>query len=550
MILVVRTDLSKSVKSKRKSITVDKAKKQFLKELHDATDEIDVQFAYRGYLKLIALGAKTITSKTHKESKNKTDAILDYDGIKTLIECKYNKKFDDKKIKCTALAQAVMYLKGFQDEGIGTNIVFIGNEKECFFLPTRLLEHYFSISNKTFYDEIKWNEYSPSQPDPKLIEFMIKDEELDKQFIMKIADTTFSLKRLLPIMVHIGKNSNVKIPITENNILMALHFFQHNVITDAVHFGQNDLWGVQKRVERIVDLFYNCITYPSMYIDRKRKILISRGDEIKINVNQYDAFFNLFDLHYKPEERDNLVCIKDRLMETIARRRTGAFFTPFIWTKKAHDMISEQFGNDWRTKFVVWDCASGTNNLTRGWGTQFNELYNSTLEQGDIDTVLDMKYGGIVFKFDFLNDCNEKLHPYLLKALRDKKDILFLLNPPYATAGGMVGGKGKGTKTGVAKTLMGKLMREEGFGKSSQQIFAQFFYRIIKYKKEFNVNVKICIFVPPLFMSGEWFDLFREKFYKEFEFKDGILFPASEFEDVKEGWGDSFTIWSSKMGVV
>lgn len=49
------------------------------------------------------------------------------------------------------------------------------------------------------------------------------------------------------------------------------------------------------------------------------------------------------------------------------RRRTGVFYTPQIWADYAQKMIGEQFGEDWRENYIVWDCCCGTANLTRGY---------------------------------------------------------------------------------------------------------------------------------------------------------------------------------------
>jgi hypothetical protein len=373
---------------------------------------------------------------------------------------------------------------------------------------------------------------------------MYNNKNLDGILTMNVNDATFRLKDIIPIIEYIGKYSNVKVKISENNIIAALHFFQHNVIIDDRFTGQIDIHGEKKYIERLVDLFYNCFTNDTTLINRKSKVLTSHGDVIKINIHQYDAFFNLFEGdYYSPKEIDDLVSIKDRLIDELVRRKTGAYFTPDVWIKEARKMISEQFGNDWMNKYVVWDCASGTNNLTRG--EKFKELYNSTLEQGDIDTVKDRKYGGITFKFDFLNDDYEKLPIDLIKSLNNKKPLLFFINPPYGTSGGRIG-RGE-NKAGIAKTAINIIMKEDGMSACSDQLYAQFLYRIIKFKEKYKLPyVNICVFAPPLFMSGENFSTFRDKFYNLFSFKDGMLFQANQFSNVTSGWGISFTLWESK----
>ena len=71
-------------------------------------------------------------------------------------------------------------------------------------------------------------------------------------------------------------------------------------------------------------------------------------------------------------DKETLTATQDRLIQDETRRMKGEFFTPTIWVDEAHKMISEQFGEDWKEKYVVWDPAWGTGNLTRDY--KFKEL--------------------------------------------------------------------------------------------------------------------------------------------------------------------------------
>jgi hypothetical protein len=70
----------------------------------------------------------------------------------------------------------------------------------------------------------------------------------------------------------------------------------------------------------------------------------------------------------------------------------------------AHEYISQVYGHNWKEKYVVWDCAWGTGNLTRDF--KFKELYVSTLIYADIQTAEQMGYNpeATKFQYDFLND--------------------------------------------------------------------------------------------------------------------------------------------------
>ena len=70
-------------------------------------------------------------------------------------------------------------------------------------------------------------------------------------------------------------------------------------------------------------------------------------------------------------------------------------------------------------------------------------------------------------------------------------------------------------------------------------------YKIVALEQKYD-NVAIGCFAPPLFMSGESFDGFRNIFSKSFDFCDGMLFQASNFADVKGLWGISFTVWQTR----
>jgi len=76
----------------------------------------------------------------------------------------------------------------------------------------------------------------------------------------------------------------------------------------------------------------------------------------------------------------------------------------------------------------------------------------------------------------------------------------FLINPPYATANNK--GATSSHKSGTAKTWINNEMRENGWGKSSQQLYAQFLYRINAIKEAYGIsNVVIAVFSPPSFFN-------------------------------------------------
>ena len=246
------------------------------------------------------------------------------------------------------------------------------------------------------------------------------------------------------------------------------------------------------------------------------------------------------------ENNNNLAEISDRLIEDTTRRWHGMFYTPIPFVNYAHKMISEELGEDWKERCVVWDNSCGSCNLTRDY--KFGELYCSTLMDAELEIGKRYNREAVKFQFDFLNDPidgnlfdGSKIPKGLMDALKSNREIVFFMNPPYGTAGIL----GKTTSNaGIADTIMNEMMKSEGIGAASQQLYAQFIYRIMKIKEQFDLtNVYICMFTPTLYLSGGSFKKFRSKFLNEFEYVRGCTFQASHFSDVASNWGIGFTIW-------
>jgi hypothetical protein len=230
------------------------------------------------------------------------------------------------------------------------------------------------------------------------------------------------------------------------------------------------------------------------------------------------------------------------LISDLERRRSGDFWTPTPFVDYAHKMLSEQFGADWKEKYVVYDNCCGSCNLTRDY--KFKELYCSTLFQSELDLATRYNPEATKFQFDWLNDDLEDLPKGLKYSFELDKPIIFLLNPPYATS--CAGGANTEHKTGVADTAINQIMKRDNIGASSQNLYAQFLYRILLLKKKYNLtDVNIGLFSPTLYLTGGSWKGFRSVFFNEFNFMDACLFQASHFADVSNYWGISFSVWNS-----
>lgn len=189
--------------------------------------------------------------------------------------------------------------------------------------------------------------------------------------------------------------------------------------------------------------------------------------------------------------------------------------------------------------FISSNCA-GTKNLTKDYN--FAELYCSTLEKAELEMSAKYNTNSVAFQFDFLNDSLDNLPKGLLNAFEQNKPIVFFLNPPYATAGN----QGETSKKGVAKTMINEQMLSNGIGACSQNLYAQFLYRILMIKKQYNLtNCHIALFSPTLYLSGTSWKKFRTAWLNEFSFTDGCTFKASHFADCADNWGIAFSFWTN-----
>lgn len=509
------------------------------KSLKLAANEKDVENAFRTAMSAIFPG------KTR--SPFKVDGLLECDDIRSLLEFKHDWDLKQKVQQCSVLIQALFYIKKFEATGKKLpTTVFVGDVNECFCVKTDALVKYLS-------KPIDWT-VAPSAAHSRnadVLQAMVDDQDI-LPFVFDVHGKSFDFGAVVENVRLLGQGVVHAVKITKDNVVEIFNYWRTNVLTDPALDHSPGLFGNSEAkaiTARQSDIFFACLTdRDGTYLHpRKKNCLISRGKEVKVNANQHRSFFAHFSQVLSPSEMDVLVGNKDRIIEEVSRRREGAFFTPTLWVNEAHVMMDEALGANWRDECVVWDCASGTNNLTRDF--KFKELYCSTLNQGDVDTVRDMGYnpGSTVFQYDFLNDMGPgglcdlgpKAPEGLRKALAAGKKIVFLINPPYGTSGEMK--QGSKQKTGISASACSSSMKQAGMGSDSQQIYAQFVYRISMLVK--GSNASLAAFIPPSMFSSVRLSAVRKMLYSTFRFKSGMMFKASHFADVQSTWGISFSIW-------
>ena len=126
---------------------------------------------------------------------------------------------------------------------------------------------------------------------------------------------------------------------------------------------------------------------------------------------------------------------------------------------------------------------------------------------------------------------------------KDKKKLLFLINPPYGTSKNNIVGQENTSKTGIAKNKVNEIAVDDNLGLASRQLYALFLYRIMLIEQLFKTGVKIGAFTQSDFMSTVAYDKFREKLYSRAEFKDGFMLRGDNFQAVSKDIAISFTLF-------
>lgn len=561
--------------STKKSSQLSPARlKKFIKAIDMASTHNDVEKAVENAVTslLYDYAAKNYGSSNSSLSyPHSTDGLITFadsnNTYSVLVETKKNADMAGSNYGLLRImAQVIYYLKHFALAGDHVpDAIVIADKNEITSFSADLLYKYLDRD----YD---WSiaPSSAGRESTQLIKDMKKDNIAKKVYVHNLKDSeTFNPADFLDDVDSKARlGEPVKITATVDNILKVFTNFSTDVFVSSPGLFNRSIVGDRKRVE----LFLRSLQDDDeVYIHPKKRLLIVDEKEVfNIDVRAYESFWQQHKQgrdNYTRKELALIDSVADTLIDEYQRRMKGDFYTPPIWVNKAHDLIEEKLGEDWKEEYVTWDMAAGLRNLTRHYRFGDGKLYTSTLFQEDLELSKAYNQEGNNFQYDFLNDDIDlhnmnleeiksldddklaekfKLPVQLVKDLLDKKPMVFLANPPY-------GGNGNGTKsedrkTGIADSAIKGLM--DSMGHAKQELYTQFIYRVQLLAELFDYteddDFHFFFFFNKGFLTSPSYGKFVTGLTSQFHYESGFMLNAGEFNTAADSWGIIFSHWMTK----
>ena len=399
--------------------------------------------------------------------------------------------------------------------------------------------------------DINWTQ-TPSKLDKKTVErikFLLKEvqeynlEDLGRKF--KEIEEKGSLRKR-----HIDKN-NFLIVYNEwldaiGNDINSTYFTEE--ITKADCYLADLMTAGSKSIAEKLKVILDINSQGNVY---KKVVSSELYSDIKIaDQKKYANFWSKYERPPAEQYQEYILNRRDLLQPSNIREIRGAFFTPKVWSDVSKQYLAKALGEGWQDEYYIWDCACGTGNLEQGLVNQ-DRVFMSTLDQADLDIMNQLNFmpDSVTFQFDFLNDPwlprkdGGKIPDGLWKIIKEKPEKLVVyINPPYLEVSNARATSGTGTaRDGATTTDIKKEMTQAGFGRASNELFMQFYYRI---QKEIP-NVKIGSFSKLKNCISPNFEKWREKF--KAKFLGGFVCKADTFDNVRGQFPISFQIWNTQI---
>lgn len=332
-------------------------KKIFYNEIKDSTEERDIELVYKNNIKA---NFKNSEITYPFKCDGYLEENLMYDDttkvLRLIMEFKYGLDFNISINRAKVLVQVIFYLKKFtlrEDKKYMDmpNVILAGDKTTCFIISSSDVEHYLERN-------LDWS-IAPSEAPAKYKDLTIEisNNKSLNPIIFNI-DKSFKFERVVRDIKRLIIDIKTKFKVTESNILETYDYFIERIIKDPSKYSASDL----------VQCFIDTILGEAEISQKKNtKFIAKKERRVEIDSYNYEKFEEEYSVNYSIEEKNSFISIKDRLTEDTRRRFNGEFFTPTIWVNEVHKQLYYVFGQNWKDKYVVWDCAWGTGNLTRDY---------------------------------------------------------------------------------------------------------------------------------------------------------------------------------------
>ena len=452
------------------------------------------------------------------------------------FEFKLDKNFKNPSILAETVAQAIYYAKrlytGEDPRPLSPYISVVTKKFGAYFETNNFFPFY---SNETRYD---WD-LAPSSPCKILVDDLLNSKIITDATVYDFSNVSDDIKFTTEIQRIRKKSSKfAKKIITPNNFDLIFNYWQ-SLFGDAV-----------KNSHKPSEYFITDIEGDKSEISGGQVVFhMTDGNQIckPIDIDAYKAFWSQYE---KIRNHDTIISVRqrmDRMTEENLRRFTGEFYTPKLFADKAVQYLKNTVGEWWKDKnFRLWDMAAGTGNLEFSLPEEsLANCYISTLIKDEADYCAKTFSAATCFQYDYLNDDADKLPENLRADLANPniKWIIFI-NPPYVTANNNK--NDNVNKDGVSMTEIKKLMTAEKLGKTSQELFTQFIYRI---SKEFaGKTAYLGIFSTLKYINAEAEQKLRDKIFG-YKFEGGFVFNSNNFNGCTGQFPIGFLIWNLSKNI-
>ena len=472
-----------------------------------------------------------------------------------LYEFKWDRNFKSRQARAQVLAQLIYYVHGMRFNPTEKEIpkyLCLADRNEVIITETELWIKYFE-QEQGRYD---WS-FAASNPDIQLV----KDLENDNQIATIPFFNLFVPSELLKVeqLFKTIYTDNPAIPFTIKKMITERNF-------EVVYNEWYDKFGEDVRNGRKPSEYFLCDIQRgrSMVNPQTLRVMFNIAHdqwiEKKLNQNQYNRFWKIFDRTSDKDLISGILSKIDRLSDDYIRRFEGEYYTPIPYTTIAHDYIAETLGdkNWWKTgKYRLWDMAAGTGNLEYYLPAEaYKYMYLSTMHDGDVRFLKRTFKGALCFQYDYLNDDIDSLfNEVFLSATKMPKQLendlknpditwIILINPPFATSQDK--SNASSGKAGVSDTVIRKKMhlKEFNLGETSRELFAQFLFRIhheFKHKKAY-----LCLFSKLKYINSNNDQRLRDKIF-HYHFERGFMFDSRAFNGVTGKFPVGCLIWNLAM---